>query len=151
MTVVGNAFPEDVRRESAVRQLTAGRVLYLTCDFTNPKKDKFVVMVALEDPPLLLVVNSKVAAFINATPHLRDCQVTLHAADHDFLSHDSFLDCSQTVDSMSREEIVGQLVADLSRIKGELSGAARSQALEAIGRARTISDIHKRRILAALT
>lgn len=151
MTVLGNLFPEDVRRESAVRQLTAGRVLYLTCDFTKPRKDKFVVVVAPEDPPLLLVVNSKIAAFINAQPHLRDCQVALLTTDHDFLRRDSFLDCSKTIDSMGREEIIGQLVADFSRIKGELSATARSQALEAIRRARTISKAHKRRIFANLT
>lgn len=151
MTVLGDRFPENVRRELAVGQLTAGRVLYLRCDFTNPPKEKYIVVVAPEDPPLILIVNSNVAAFINAQPDLKNCQVTLRAADYDFLRHDSFLDCSKTFDSMSRDEIVGQLVADFSRIKGELSVAARGKVLGAVRQARTISAAHKRRILAVLT
>lgn len=148
---IGDFLPEKDRRESAARQLTAGRVLYLNCDFTNPPKDKYVVVAAPEDPPVLLIVNSKIAEFIKATPDLRKCQVTLQATDHSFLNHDSHLDCSKAFDSMSREEIIKQLAADFSRIKGELTVAARGQVLEVVRGAKTISDAHRRRVVAALT
>lgn len=144
-------FPEAYRKRLANEHLTAGRVLYLRCGFTNPRKEKYVVVAATEDPLLLLLVNSDVPEFINARPDLRDCQVTIKVEEHTFLKYDSFLDCTETFDSMTREEILGQLAADMSRIKGELSAAARRAAAEAIRRARTLSTAHKRRILAVLT
>lgn len=51
---------------------------------------------------------------------------------------------------MSREEIVVQLVADLGRIKGELSVAERNQVLDAVRKAKTISQAQKHRIIATL-
>jgi hypothetical protein len=150
MSLVGGAFPEEKRREYAVRQLTAGRVLYLTCDFTKPPKDKFVVVAVADDPPLLLVINSKISPFVNARPYLLNVQVTLGAAEHEFLKHDSYLDCGQVIESMGLEEIIRQLVGDLSRIKGELSIAAQAQVAGAVRRARTVSALHKRRICTVL-
>jgi len=150
MPKIGDFFPEGERRESAARQLTAGRVLYLMCDFTHPPKNKFVVVAAPDDPPLLLVLNSKIHPYIIARPDLRDCQATLTAKEHDFLSRDSFLDCSRTYESMSRETILWQLVGDVSRVKGELSATARIEVVEMIRRAKTISAVHRSRILAVL-
>lgn len=150
MTKIGDLLPEDERRKLAARQYTAGCVLYLMCGFTDPPKEKFVVMAAPGDPPLLLIVNSDVSEFINARPHLRDCQVLLRSGEHAFLRYDSFLNCSETIDAMTLEEIITQVVADHSRIKGELSATARSEVVQAIRRARTVSADHKRRIFAVL-
>jgi hypothetical protein len=87
---------------------------------------------------------------MNGKPDLMVCQVTLRVQDHTFLRHDSFLDCTQVFDSINYEEIVAQLVADYSRIKGELSAAARALAQEAVRKAKTVPDSQKRRILASL-
>lgn len=136
-------------REHAVSHLTAGRVLHIVCPFTTPPKPKFVV-VAVEDPLVLLLVNSQVHPYIAVRPYLSVCQVTVTALEHTFLEHDSYLDCSQPISSMSREAVIVQLVADPARIKGELSPATRAAAADAIGRAVTIPQIEKDRILARL-
>jgi len=90
----------------------------LVCDFTKPPKEKFIVLAAPDDPPLLLVVNSSIPPFISAKPHLAMCQVALVASDHAFLDHDSFVNCSEVIDSMSSSNLLDQLVADPARIRG---------------------------------
>lgn len=147
---VGAFFSEGARREYAVRHLTPGRVLYLTCDFTKPPKEKFIVVATPDEPPLLLVVNSSVRPFVSSRPYLAVCQVTLEASDHAFLARDSFLDCSEVIDSMSNEDLLGQLSSDPARVKGEVSASARTRIVEAVRQARTISPLHKGRILAVL-
>ena len=122
----------------------------MVCDFTKPPKEKFIVLAAPDDPPLLLVVNSSIPPFISAKPHLAMCQVALVASDHAFLDHDSFVNCSEVIDSMSSSNLLDQLVADPARIRGEVSAPARSRIVEAVRKARTISPLHKGRILAAL-
>lgn len=151
MTGLGPFFPEDMRRDHAVRHVTPGRVLYLACDFTKPPKEKFIVLVAPDDPPLLLVVNSSIPPFISANLHLAVCQVILMASDHAFLDHDSFVNCSEVIDSMSSSDLLGQLVVDPARIKGEVSAPARSRIVGAVRTARTVSPLHKGRILAVLS
>ena len=79
------------------------------------------------------------------------CQVALVASDHAFLDHDSFVNCSEVIDSMSSSNLLDQLVADPARIRGEVSAPARSRIVEAVRKARTISPLHKGRILAALS
>ena len=147
---LGPHFPESVRRDHAVRNLTPGRVLYLASDFTKPPKEKLVVLVSLDDSPLVFVINSRIAQFIQATPCLLACQVTPVPADHDFLDHDSFLNCAE-VREMTRQEIVDQLVADPTRNKGEVSAHVRVEVVRVVRQAKSVSSIHKQRIMAALS
>jgi hypothetical protein len=148
MAGLGAKFPEEMRREHAIRHMTPGRVLFLHCDFTTPIKEKLVVIGATDDPPLLIVINSSIAGFIRATPHLAACQVTLAAPDHPFLKYDSYLDCAHIYESMSRDDILRQLTDDPARVKGVVSTAAREQIAAVIATARTVIPLHKGRILA---
>ena len=47
MGKLGDLFPEDEKRKFIDRHLRPGQVLYLHCRFTNPQKDKYLVLVHL--------------------------------------------------------------------------------------------------------
>ncbi len=143
MSLLGGFFPEEARKAHAVGSMTTGRVLYLACDFTVPPKEKYIFLATPDEPPLLFVINSEISAYIDARPDLKACQVTLQVADHAFLARDSVLDCSNVIDSMSKDDVLKQLTAEPGRIRGEVSAAARAGIVAAVRQARTISRIHK--------
>lgn len=144
------SFPEEERAVFVKRSFRAGVVLYLECSFTNPPKDKFVILAADDDPPLLILINSRIHRFISKHPKLLQCQVILSPSDYNFLRQDSYADCSQVYYSMSQQEIISQLVTDASRIKSRLTHASTQRIIAAIQRAQTLSRLHVRRIISDL-
>ncbi len=150
MGKLGDHFPPEEKRRHIRRQLRPGLVLFLDCDFTTPPKPKFVVLVCVQPRPVLFVVNSVVSPYIRARPHLLACQVRLSKSDYPFLARDSYLDCSQPVYLTDDGAITGQLVGDLTRQRGELTKATRSQVVTVVRAARTLSQRDKAAIEAAL-
>jgi hypothetical protein len=148
---LGDHFPPEEKREHIGRQLVPGQVLYLDCDFTTPPKPKLAVLVCTDPEPLLFLVNSRVNAFIQRRPDLLASQVPLKAADYPFLRHDSFLDCSEVKRFAGPGAITEQLLADLSRIQGELTEATRHSILAVVRSSKTLSKVHQRAIEAALS
>ncbi len=150
MPKLGDSFAETDRLEHVRRQLTPGAILYLFCEFTDPSKEKYLVLVSMEPRPLFFVANSNVSKFIADRPELLKCQVRLNASQYPFLRYDSFVDCSQVIDSLDKDEIVKQLIAELGRIKGTLSETTKQQITGAAQEAKTISSTHKEAIKRAL-
>ena len=146
----GNGFDDDFKRQYLQEQLTPGRVLYLYCTLATTQKNKYLVLVALEPSPLFLVINSGIPRFIQADPRLCACQVRLRASDYDFLDHDSYANCAEVLDDISLADIVGQLMEDVSRLKGGLTTATREKIIAAVHTAHTVSPAHKRAIETAL-
>jgi hypothetical protein len=130
-------------------RLFAGRVINLWCDFTDPPKNKYLVVACSGDSPLLFLINSLAYAW-TGRPSVSASQVELSAAEHPFLEHDSHLDCSLVIAYMSEEEVLAQLRADPSRIVGKLAGPARAQMITVVQAATTIRCEHKTMIVAAL-
>ncbi len=151
MSRLGSNFPESHRREWAENQLTPGRVLYLFCEFTTPPKEKYLAIVCRKPRPLLFLVNSSLTSFVQKRPEFRKCQVSLSAGDYDFLRYDSYLNCSEVIDSLRVEEIVDQLVADITRIKGSLNEITIQEIRQVVPDTKTISPIHKKLIERALS
>jgi hypothetical protein len=148
---LGNLFSEADKHDYVDRHLRPGQVLYLFCQFTNPPKEKYVVLTCVGPTPLLLVINSRISPFIEHRPELLRCQVRLSASDYDFLDHDSFADCSKVIDSLDETNIRGQVLADLGRAVGELTQATKREIIKAVQDAKTISNHHKKLIIDALT
>lgn len=146
---LGDNFPDDVKREYVRRHLVAGQVLYLFCPFTQPQKEKYLVLVCPGMVPLVFVINSEISDFIKKRG-LENTQVMLKASEYDFLDHDSYVDCSNVRDDFSYADLMKQLSADTRRIKGELSAASKAAIAAVTQQARTINRIHKRMIVAAL-
>jgi hypothetical protein len=148
---LGNHFPKGARQEHVSRNLKPGQVLYLFCDFTNPPKDKYVVLVCAEERPLFFLINSRINDFVRKRPALFRCQVALSVADYGFLDHDSFADCSKVLDSFGKQDLEQQLLStSVARIKGELNGKTKEQIARVVQKAKTISPKHKALIVRAL-
>jgi hypothetical protein len=147
---LGDYLPEEDRERYVDRSLKPGQVLYLFCEFTHPPKDKYVLLVCRTDPPMLFIVNSEIPRFVQARPELLASQVKLSPGDYPFLDHDLFLDCSNVINSLDEDAIRNQLLADLSRLKGELHQRTKAQIIEAVRRSRTVSEADRELIVHSL-
>ena len=60
------------------------------------------------------------------------------AARHAFLSRDSFIACHEVL-RLPTQELIGDLMEDMSRIKGEVHAEVRAEIAAAVQRAPTLS------------
>jgi hypothetical protein len=148
---IAASFPEADRHRLVSQSVTPGAILYLHCPFTTPPKDKYAVILSVGNPCLLFLLNSKINAFIAARPWMLKCQVALSIADYPFLRRDSCLNCAEVKSAFDRQDIIDQLAADTTRIKGALSPATRLTVRTAVQAARTIEPRYVREILQSLT
>lgn len=150
MASLGANLPAELLRPRIEAALKPGCVIKLLVKFPEKTKEKFLVLVADDDPEYLtFIVNTGINPFIANKQHLLQCQVSIDAASHKFLDHDSHVACHE-VHSMKREEVIKCLMADLNGIKGEVSAEVRSQIAAAVKFAKTIEKDKKNRIIAAL-
>ena len=104
MGKLGDFFPDEEKSQYADRQLKPGQVVFIFSGFTNPPKEKYLVIGHLGEKPLLFVINSSVHPYIQSRPDMLKCQVLLAASDYGFLDHDSYVDCSQVIDSVAETD-----------------------------------------------
>jgi len=148
---LGDSLSNDDKQEYVNRLLKPGHVLFLHSRFTNPPKDKYLVIACWGSRPLLFVINSRIHPYIAARPHLSRCQIKLRAADYRFLDHDSYVNSSQVIAFFDQDEIRDQLLADTGRVKGELQKAAKDAIISAVSGAKTISPRDKKLIIDSLS
>lgn len=139
MGCLGNRFPADYRHQSAARQLIPGRILYIYCDFTDPPKNKYLVVACVEPKLLVFVINSDIPPFARSNPDLLACQLELCASDNSFLHHNSYINCGEVEYSLDKDEIMQQISTDMDRVKGELAVAIKKDIVRIVQTARTIS------------
>lgn len=150
MTSLGAHLPAELLRPRIEAALKPGRVIKLPVKFPEKTKEKFLVLVADDDPEYFtFIVNSEINPFITNRPTLLQCQVAIDAASHAFLNHDSHVACHE-IRAMKREDVIKELMADPDGIKGEVSAEVRSQIVAAVKFAKTIEKDKKNRIIAAL-
>lgn len=150
MSSFGAHLPAELLRPRIEAALKPGCVIKLLVKFPEKAKEKFLVLVAEDDPEYLtFIVNSEINPFIANKQHLLQCQVSIDAANHGFLDHDSHVACHE-VHAMKREDVIRSLMADPDGIKGEVSAGVRSQIVAAVKFAKTIEKDKKSRIIAAL-
>lgn len=136
--------PED--KETYITScLVPGGIFHCFCAFTNPPKNKFFVLVAI-DPSLIFLINSQISQWLASRPNLRDCQVALLKADHAFLNHDSFLDCTQAERRITIDVLRQEMRKDLSISKGKITGREQEALRYAVKVARTLSPLEKQLI-----
>lgn len=147
---LGDRLPPDQKRQYIRGSLVPGRILHLHCSFTNPPKQKFVVVVSMNPEPLLFLINSEISQWLEKRQDLRDCQVVIHHADHTYLRYDSYLDCTQAKPQQV-EEIERQLMENLDGVKDFITSGEREATLYAVQACRTLSAREKRRITEGLS
>jgi hypothetical protein len=146
---LGDAFPEHDRRKSVARQLVPGSVLYLEVTLPGARKNKYLVVASVESECSAFVVNSRVHPFVEARPELAVCQVRLDAARHPFLQRDSWVGCHEVL-TLRTDAVVAHIVADTSRIKGQVHHEVIDEIVAAVKRAPTLSPAEQTRLAQAL-
>lgn len=151
MSQFGGLFTADFVEQLVAQQLRPGAVIYFTCPFTTPEKDKFLVVASCEPDFLVLVINSQVNNFILNNPELLACQVDVPQADHAFLNHDSIVDCVQTHLAFNLTEVKGQIAANYAHhFRGRLQDYCIRNIIEAVENSPTMEPRTIRAIKEAL-
>ncbi len=150
MAKLGDAFSDDQRRESVRRQLQPGAVIYIEVVFPEGLKPKYLVIAHVDHECTTFVVNSRVNPFIEARPTLAVCQVSIDAARHAFLRRDSYIACHQVL-RLPTVNVITELAADVSRIKGQLHEEVLAEVIAAVKRAPTLSLAEQTLIANALS
>jgi hypothetical protein len=78
--------------------LNLGDVLYRWVNFEQHPHHKFFVLVA-KKPKRFFFINSDINRFILRSPELTAQQITVPSSDHLFLSHDSYANCINLIDT----------------------------------------------------
>lgn len=147
MGLLAQGLPPAQRRKYVEGNLVPGCVIRIEVQFPQKKKPKFLVLVGDEDPDYwLFIVNSELHPYISGHPALLKCQVRLEAAEHEFLDRDSHMGCHQ-IWRLRREDVIRELVNDVSGLQGNLSEEAKAQMVAAVKYAPTLSNAEKAKIL----
>jgi len=150
MAKLGDAFSDDQRRESVRRQLQPGAVIYIEVVFPEGRKPKYLVIAHVDRECTTFVVNSRVSPFVEARPSLAVCQVSIDAVRHAFLRRDSYIACHQVL-RLPTVNVITELAADVSRIKGQLHAEVLAEVIAAVKRAPTLSLAEQTLIANALS
>lgn len=150
MLQLGDLLSDDDRQDYIDRHLKPGQVLYLFSTFTDPPKDKFLVLVHQDGQPLLFVINSRVSAYIQNRPALLPSQIPLKVSDYPFLDHDSVLNCGEVIIEFDEAGIRQQVEAEVGRLRGELNATTKADIIGVVQVAKTLSPNDKRLIIEAL-
>jgi len=147
--ILGDHFPREERTKFFRNGFRPGRIYYLHCTFTRPRKNKFVLVACVDPEPVVLLINSRVNEFVQRRPPLARCQVAIDEASHGFLRHDSFIDCSAAF-PMDFVEIERQVLDDTSAVRGSASPSVIDQVCAAVKLSSGIARRHREWILVGL-
>ena len=95
---LGDSFPEELREQLSDNNLKVGSVLRFFIKDTNPPKDKRAIVVGFNNDKILfayVLINSEINPNMFPTSRLRDLHLPFEANGRSYLTHDSFVDCSQ--------------------------------------------------------
>lgn len=126
--------------QSLEELVVPGRVLRLFCSFTNPPKEKYVVIVATNPVCIGFLINSSPTELQRSKKHLRDELVSVGRADgYEFLTNPepSVIDCTLAAD-FEFDEVVAQLTQDSARVLRNITDRTRAQIVEVVKESMTL-------------
>jgi len=126
--------------QSLEELVVPGRILRLFCSFTNPPKEKFVVVVATDPFCLGFLINSNPTRLQKTKKHLSYELISLSAQDgYAFLTNPqpSVLDCTFAAD-LDLDETVAQLTQDPTRVLSFITEATRKRIIEVVKESMTL-------------
>lgn len=151
MPTLGSIFGDEEKQKFVERQLTPGAVLHLQVVFPQTTKNKYLVLVGIEDPDCYtFIVNSETSRFIQKSPDLWVCQVDIDAVSHPFLRYDSKVACHEVL-RLSKVDVVAELIADTGKIKGTISTEVRQEIVAATKYAKTLDRYTQQLIVDSLS
>ena len=89
--------------------LQVGSVIYKYCEFTNPSKYKYLLVVSTEPTLLVFMINSKINQFY-LQKGLEHHHVLIPSRTHDFLNHDSYANCVEAHTAFEIEKIRTEII-----------------------------------------
>jgi hypothetical protein len=136
---LGSAFPRGFVESQIQRQLKPGTVIKMrqTMDDGLIHEKRFVI-VAINELTITLIINTAISTFLKARPALLKCQVHMPVADHSFMSHDSYIDCSRTR-NYATNEVVHDLAEQPDWVLGSISTELQASIVAAIKFSPTLS------------
>ena len=151
MVKVSDAIGEADKERAFQRVLVPGTIVHRRCSFTHPPKNKFLVLAGIdEDVCLIFVINTNRPKHVIGNNALEKCQIVLRKSDYPFLDHDSWLDCSEIIDSVSVTTLARELARKTAVYRDDISPRTRASISEAVANAHTIMDWHRGIIVAAI-
>lgn len=111
--------------------------------------EKRFIVLQVDDHTITCVINSEVSEFVRARPTLLRCQVLMHAVEHLFMDHDSFIDCSR-VRSFMTEEVVADLMSRPEWMLGEATDRCCADIAAGLKASETLSVVEVTSICGAL-
>ena len=100
-------------------------VLKVHVDFTNPPKEKFLIIVGVSNDGTTLagvLINSRINPNINYSPELISLHIKLLQTQNTFLSYDSYADCSK-LHYFKYDELNDKIQEDNSILRGSISAS----------------------------
>jgi hypothetical protein len=126
--------------QSLQELIVPGRVLRLFCSFTDPPKEKYVVIVATNPVCLGFLINSSPTKLQKSKKHLRDELISMSKSDgYEFLTNPepSVLDCTLAAD-FDLDEVVAQLTQDFSRALRIIADETRAKIIKVVKESMTL-------------
>jgi hypothetical protein len=136
--------------ELAIQKLRPGTVLYKHCNFTTPKKPKYIVVVAVQPSLLVLLINSKIHQYFY-DKKLDKYHITIPKNEHSFLSHDSYANCIEAHSSFDISEIKQSIIENYQdTVKGWLSNDCLEKVYHAVKENTVIKRRHQKVIISEI-
>lgn len=129
--------------------MTPGAIVHLHFRHIAPPKPKLAVLLHVLPRIGFFLVNSRINKFVHNRAELVKAQVPMLCADHDCLTHNSFLDCTEVHGGYTRDELDALVAAGHQIERGQLSQGCRNLMIMEVAESRLIPQRKKDWILAA--
>jgi hypothetical protein len=134
--LLGSELQDDLINNA----INIGNVLKLDCDFTNPPKQKRLILVNINPLIGFFIINSRLNEFV-INSDLLSSQVLILKDEHAFIEHDSFVACDEIIYKFTRTEIEQQLKGDFTRFLGTINLKLRNILIETCLRSETLKQV----------
>lgn len=130
--------------------LATGHIYFLQVRVFNPPKSKYLALAYLspEDKVRFFVVNSKRTPLQKRQAELRLHLISLPKGTHNFLGHDSWLDCSELIGGWTGAELRTKIDKDPSIYICKLNPNILAQVRKVVSDSRILSARDKALIMA---
>lgn len=133
----------EVGASIAALSIRRGTVFH-SAMFEEIDHGKFFVVIGENDKELVgfFFINSWINQFIQRKPEMLKLQFPISDEDYDFLSHNSFLNCS-SLTTIDKTKLSNSIATGETTIKGQLSDEDVSSILELVRSSKLFSKIER--------
>lgn len=140
----------SLSRNLSNNHFRVGAVIYRYCHFTEPPKQKYLLVVSIEPRLLVLMINSNINIFY-VKRNLEHLHVLLSKTEHSFLVHNSYTNCIEAHNAFDIEDIKKEVAENYSNIfKGWITNKCLEDVYNAVKNNDLIRIGHQREILASI-